>query len=86
MATVLCLTHSDGCHKNRTTASCTLLSDSRNTMADLVYQTDQCVSRLFILLHLFYLYCLCLVIVVPVRENLVDYVCLCFCLSCLCHV
>ena len=62
------------------------LSDTRNTKADLVYQTDWCVSGLFLLQLLFRLYCLCFVIAVPAKENLVDHVCLYLRLSCSCHV
>ena len=58
---------------------CTLLSDSRETNADLVC--------LMAATHLFHIYCLCCVVVVLLKENLVDHVCLCLCLCfylCLC--
>ena len=51
-------------------------SDNCDAKADLVYHTEWCLSRLFLLVHLLHLNCLCFLIVVPAKENLVDHVCL----------
>ena len=77
--------HSQADANNRMTVSCTF-SSRRNTKTDSIFSTDWSFSALFFLLHLFRLCCLCFVIVVPVKENLIDHVCLFICLSCWRHV